>query len=272
MTYNILNPLAKLIGGKHPLEQAARLLETYSSLEKLASASLPELRRSGLSRGAAARIEAALELHRSLLEVGRAVERPRIRGAEDAAALLRPKMERLEQEHFYILCLDRRNTLLGEELLYKGSIDRFPVRAAEVFYQAVRHNSAAIVVAHNHPGDHLVPSLNDVMVTRGLIAAGRILGIPVLDHLIFGPEGRWVSLRTLTLATIGPDDRLWGRQDLTPGWGDNPPDLEIKRPVRRSWYQRKSRRPINLKRRGRRSSRTSKLPSDRDRGTEHSRP
>jgi DNA repair protein RadC len=68
------------------------------------------------------------------------------------------------------------------------------VRAAEVFRPAVRQNAPAIILVHNHPSGDLTPSEPDAAVTRDLVAAGRLLGIDLLDHLGIGDGGRWVSL------------------------------------------------------------------------------
>jgi DNA repair protein RadC len=79
-------------------------------------------------------------------------------------------------------------------LIYKGSLNQSQVRVGEVYREAVRRNCAAIIVAHNHPSGDPSPSPEDVSVTRDLVAAGKLLGIELLDHLVIGHQ-RWVSLR-----------------------------------------------------------------------------
>ena len=67
-----------------------------------------------------------------------------------------------------------------------------------MFKEALKRNSAALVVVHNHPSGDPTPSPEDVLVTRELVAAGVLLDVPVLDHLVIG-QGRWVSLRQMGL-------------------------------------------------------------------------
>jgi DNA repair protein RadC len=93
-----------------------------------------------------------------------------------------------------VLYLDTRNRLLGSETVYVGSLNASHIRVAEVFRDAIKRSCAAIIVAHNHPSGDPSPSPEDVEVTRQLIAAGNLLNIELLDHLIIGQQ-RFVSLR-----------------------------------------------------------------------------
>ncbi len=83
-------------------------------------------------------------------------------------------------------------------MVYQGSVNAASVRAAEVFRNAVRHNSVGIVLVHNHPSGDSTPSSADVNVTLELVKADDLLDIKVLDHLIIG-QGRHVSLKRLGL-------------------------------------------------------------------------
>jgi DNA repair protein RadC len=100
----------------------------------------------------------------------------------------------LEQEHFRVLYLDTRNRLLGSETVYVGSLNASHIRVGEIFRDAVKRNCAAIIVVHNHPSGDPSPSPEDVAVTRQIVAAGRLLDIEALDHLVIGQQ-RFVSLR-----------------------------------------------------------------------------
>ena len=182
------------VGGENALAVANRLLARYDGLGGLARASLSELlAERGVGLAKAAQLQAALELGRRLMMTV-PEERPQIHTPADAAAMLLAEMAHLEQEHFWVLFLDTRNRVLGGEPVYKGSLNQSQVRIGEVFREAVRRNCAAVIVAHNHPSGDPSPSPEDVAVTRDLVAAGRLLGIEVLDHLVIG-QGRWVSLR-----------------------------------------------------------------------------
>src|SRR6185503_526396 len=103
-------------------------------------------------------------------------------------------MELLPQEELRLLVLDTKHQLLASVMLYRGSLNSAPARIAEVFREAVRQNAAAIAVAHNHPSGDPTPSRDDIAFTESLVAAGELMSIEVLDHLVFG-HARYVSLR-----------------------------------------------------------------------------
>ena len=90
--------------------------------------------------------------------------------------------------------LDTKNRIQAICTVYIGSLNASLVRVGEVFKEAVRRNSAALIVAHNHPSGAPEPSPEDVLVTREIVQAGKLLDVDVLDHLIIG-HGTWVSLR-----------------------------------------------------------------------------
>jgi len=182
------------VGGESVLNMATRLISRYGGLPGLARASLAELQsEKGLGPAKTAQLKAALELGRRML-LAAPDERFVVRSPSDVAQLLMAEMAHLEQEHFRVLYLDTRNRLLGIETVYVGSLNASHIRVSEVFREAVKRNCAAIIVAHNHPSGDPTPSSEDVEVTRRLAAAGSLLDIEVLDHLIIGQQ-RFVSLR-----------------------------------------------------------------------------
>ncbi len=187
--------LAVLIGGRRQMETSVKLLETFGSLPALARASFHELQEAGLGKVAVARLKAGLELGRRLSQYQKD-DKPQITTPADVWDLLWAEMGMTlpEQEQLWIILLNTRNRVIGLQMLYQGSLNQSQVRVGEVFREAVRRNCAAIVVAHTHPSGDPSPSPEDVAVTRDLVAAGKLLGIEVLDHLIIG-QGRWVSLR-----------------------------------------------------------------------------
>jgi DNA repair protein RadC len=182
------------VGGESVLDMAQRLLSRYGGLPGLARASFAELKaEKGLGEAKTAQLKAALELGRRML-LASPEERFVVRSPADVAQLLMAEMSHLEQEHFRVLYLNTRNRLLGVETIYVGSLNTSHIRVGEVFRSAVKRNCAAIIVAHNHPSGDPTPSPEDVEVTRQLVAAGRLLDIEVLDHLVVGQQ-RFVSLR-----------------------------------------------------------------------------
>ncbi len=165
-----------------------------ADLLELARASPAELReRQGWTRASARRIAAAFELGRRLAHA-RQRPRPVIRTAAEVFALCSGEMQGLEREVFHVLLLDGKHRLKAREIVSIGSLTSSIVHPREVFRSAVRHAAAAVICAHNHPSGDPEPSAEDLEVTRRLHQAGRLLGVPLLDHVVLG-DGGWVSLR-----------------------------------------------------------------------------
>jgi len=117
-----------------------------------------------------------------------------IKSPTDAANLLMLEMSHLDQEHLRTVLLDTKNRVQAITTVYIGSVNTSLVRVGELFKDAVRRNSAAVIVVHNHPSGDPTPSPEDVLVTRQIVSAGKLLDIDVLDHLVIG-DGRYVSMR-----------------------------------------------------------------------------
>lgn len=182
------------VGGQNVLELANSLLAQYGGLVGLARAGFAELCETrGIGPTKVTQLKAALELGRRLL-IATPEARPQVRSPADAANLLMAEMSLLEQEHLRTLLLDTKNYVLGSPTIYVGSINTSLIRVAEIFREAIKANCAGIIVAHNHPSGDPTPSLEDVAVTEQLVAAGKLLDIEVLDHLIIGHQ-RYVSLK-----------------------------------------------------------------------------
>lgn len=182
------------VGGENVLAMATRLLAKLGNLPGLARASFAEVEaEKGMGPAKTAQLKAALELGRRML-LAAPEDRPVVRSPTDVAQLLMAQMGHLNQEHFRVVFLDTRNRVLDSETVYVGSLNASYIRVAEVFRGAVTRNCAAVIVAHNHPSGDPTPSPEDVAVTRQLVAAGKLLDIEVLDHLVVGMQ-RFVSLR-----------------------------------------------------------------------------
>lgn len=111
-----------------------------------------------------------------------------IHGPRDAARAC-ADLRGFDREHFVVLHLDAQNRLLARETVAVGSLTKTWLTAREVFKGAVVNNSAAVVLVHNHPSGDATPSDEDRAVTARLEEAGRILGIPVLDHVVVAAGG-----------------------------------------------------------------------------------
>jgi DNA repair protein RadC len=95
-------------------------------------------------------------------------------------------MAGLAQESFQVLTLDIRSQLINRHLVSLGTVESTIVRARETFRPAITDGASAVVIVHNHPSGDVTPSREDIEATRSLIEAGRIVGIPVFDHVIIG--------------------------------------------------------------------------------------
>lgn len=171
-----------------------RLLTSYGGLAGLAHAPFSELTEfKGLGPAKATQLKAAFELGRRLL-VAAPSERPTVKSPADAANLVLLEMAGLEQEHLRTIILDTKNHVLKIHTVYIGSLNTAVMRVGELFREAIRLNSAALIIVHNHPSGDPTPSAEDVQVTRQVVEAGKLLSIDVLDHLVIG-QARWVSLK-----------------------------------------------------------------------------
>ena len=182
------------IPGENAVQVGQRLLQTFEGISGLHAASFEEVcAQHGIGEAKACQIKAAIELG-NRLRLEKPQERPAINSPADAAALVQYEMSGLEQEELRVIQLNTRNHVLAISKVYQGSLNSSQVRVGELFKEAVRRNSAAIIVVHNHPSGDPTPSPDDIALTRAVVEAGRLLDIEVLDHLIIG-LGRWISLK-----------------------------------------------------------------------------
>ena len=183
------------IKGESALDIAARLLadQGLDGLQRLDADLLARER--GLGPAKAAQIKAALELGVRLGAL-QPDQRPRINGPEVVAALLATEMAALEVEELRILVLNAKNEVLATHNAYTGSVNRTQVRIGEMLRPAVARNAFGIIAVHNHPSGDPAPSPDDLVMTKQLVEAGKLLDVRVLDHVIIGEHGRWVSMVT----------------------------------------------------------------------------
>jgi DNA repair protein RadC len=175
-------------------ELCARGLRTVAHLRPEEMAAV-----SGVGPARALRLTAAFQLgHRAVLAKRQAV--PIIAGPEDVHRRLQPLAVGLPQEVFWVLGLDARNQLVTQNEVARGTLTGVEVHPRDVFRPLLRSSSAAAVVAHNHPSGDPTPSPEDRALTARLRAAGEIVGIPVVDHIIIG-NGRYTSLAEEELPT-----------------------------------------------------------------------
>ena len=182
------------IQGENVLAMSNRLLTHFKGLDGLGRSTFAELcAERGLSEAKTCQLMAALELGRRFISLA-PQDRAVINSPQDVANLLQAEMSALEQEHLRVLLLNTKNQVLNTVEVYVGNVNSSIVRPSEVFRPAVRDNAPSIIIVHNHPSGDPTPSPEDAAITRELVAAGKLLGIELLDHLVIGSGGRYVSL------------------------------------------------------------------------------
>ncbi len=176
-------------GGKSALDLARVLLSGEKTLRSIGSRTPPELMRlKGIGLAKAVELSAVFEIGRRVQgcrEEGKVI----IHTPDDVARLMLPKLRDRNQEEFHVLVLDSQNGLKIEAELSRGILNASLVHPREVFKVAIDNMGASIVVVHNHPSGNPEPSSEDVDITRQLAEAGKILGIPLHDHIIVAGDG-----------------------------------------------------------------------------------
>lgn len=106
--------------------------------------------------------------------------------APEAAACELRDIAQAGQEMFVILTLNVKNKLIGKHIITVGLLDTCPAHPREIFRRAILDNAANIILAHNHPSGDPAPSAEDIKLTKQLLEAGKVVGVPVIDHVIVG--------------------------------------------------------------------------------------
>jgi DNA repair protein RadC len=195
--------------GRSAIDLAEDVLARHDGLTGLARATDLELEAvPGIGTAKAAQLAAAFELGRRLL-ADWPVGRWSIRSARDVADRLVLQMGRLEREELRVVLLNTKNIVLRVETVYQGNVSSSLVRVGELFRDAVRLNASGLILVHNHPSGDPTPSPDDLHLTAEALAAGRLLDIAVLDHVVVGHDA-WISLRDRGVAFDRPERRAVG--------------------------------------------------------------
>jgi len=176
-------------GRRSALEVARDVLNTGKTLRGISGKSPSELMRlQGIGEVKAVELSAAFELGRRV-QGSTEEERVVVKSPQDVVRLMLPRMRDLSQEVFCVVVLDAKNGVRDVLELSRGTLNASLVHPREVFKAAIDHRAASIVVVHNHPSGNAEPSQEDADITAQLADAGKILGIPLHDHLILAGDG-----------------------------------------------------------------------------------
>ncbi len=189
--------LAIVLGSGGAGRSALRLGEDVlaaagGSLRRIAMQPVAALRVvDGVGVARAVMIHASLELGRRMAAEAREDGAP-VRSPRDVVAVFAPRLEDLPVEEFHVAVLDAQHRLERDVTVTRGILNSSLVHPREVFREAIAERAASVILVHNHPSGDPMPSQDDRAVTEQLVAAGRLLDIPVHDHVIIG-RGRYTS-------------------------------------------------------------------------------
>lgn len=176
------------------LKLAQLMLAKFGNLQQLADATIQELRQiKGIGLAKAIQLRAVfslgLRLSKQSISAKYKIDHP-----SHAYNLVKDELLSEKRELFVVILQDVKGCSLGYHVVSIGTLTETPVHPREVFYPAIRNKAVSIILVHNHPSGDLTPSKQDCDLTRKLIAAGELVGIPVNDHIIISEQG-YLSLR-----------------------------------------------------------------------------
>ncbi|WP_158782287.1 DNA repair protein RadC [Pantoea sp. BAV 3049] len=179
--------------GVHVMTLAAQLIEQFGSLYQLMTAGETAFKPiKGMGVAKYAQLNAIAELGRRFFTCNEVLEHQCVESVADMLSFLRSTLAHREREIFMVVFLDNQHQMLHHCEMFAGTINSVEVHPREIVREALKHNAAALILAHNHPSGLSRPSKADKEITRQIIAACQLMKIRVLDHLVIG-HGEYVS-------------------------------------------------------------------------------
>jgi DNA repair protein RadC len=165
------------------------MLKRYGSLRHLASLDADELSAvTGVGPARSTRLAATFEIGRRI-ESSSCARRPRLRSPSEVAAHFAPAMRDLQREIFRVVLLNSASRIIRDFTASEGGLAASIVEPRIVFRRAILSHAASIICLHNHPSGNLEPSPEDLRITRQLVSAGSVVGVPLRDHVIIAGDG-----------------------------------------------------------------------------------
>ncbi len=175
--------------GKSVISIAQDLISKHTNLAVLASKSLSSLTENpGIGKDKAATLLAAFELSRRILFQSKWFSDKKITSPGEIGEIFIPLLRDEMKEKFLIICLNSANKIIKYEVISVGNLNSSVIHPREIFKVAIENNSASVILVHNHPSGNPEPSNEDIAITRKLVDAGKIIDIPVYDHIITAGE------------------------------------------------------------------------------------
>jgi DNA repair protein RadC len=171
--------------GVSVIELAQSIIQKYDKLSAVAMLSVESFKKNnGIGNDKAATLAAAFEISRRVESQSKWFSNKKITSPSDIAEIFMPLFRDEVKEKFIVVCLNSANKIIRYEIISVGSLNSSIVHAREVFKVAIENNSANIILLHNHPSGNEDPSKEDIIVTKRLVDAGKVLEINVFDHII----------------------------------------------------------------------------------------
>jgi DNA repair protein RadC len=175
--------------GKSVIEIARELISNEGNLSMIASKTVDSLQRvSGIGKDKAATLAAAFELSRRILSQSKWLSNKKVTSPQEIADIFIPILRDENKEKFIVVCLNSANKIIKYETISIGNLNSSIVHPREIFKVAIDCSSASIILIHNHPSGNPEPSNEDVSITKKIVESGKIMDIPVFDHLIIAGE------------------------------------------------------------------------------------
>ena len=177
------------------IDIAYNLITSCGDIAALNDLGVEELKQiNGIGNSSAVEILAAIELGKRISRYKSMKKIKTITCPEDVYDYTFPIIGGKDKEHFAVILMNMKNHILSMPLISIGGLAASVVDAREVFKEAIKNSAASVIMVHNHPSGDPEPSKEDIFITRRLVEAGKIMDIPVLDHVIIG-NNRYVSLK-----------------------------------------------------------------------------
>lgn len=177
------------------LELSQKILSEFGSLKRLSEVGIGELiKYPGIGITKAIQIKASIELGKRIFLDKREFFQESIQNPESAFLLFQEDLLNLSEEHLFCAYLNIKNRCLSKRLIAKGNLNVVYAQPREILRYALQENAVKLILAHNHPSGDLNPSEEDIIFTKRIIEAGKIIGLEILDHLIIG-NGGYISLK-----------------------------------------------------------------------------
>jgi DNA repair protein RadC len=171
--------------GKSVISMAQEIINRETNLAQLAVKSSSDLiKTSGIGKDKAAALIAAFEISRRILSQTKWYSSQKITSPSDVAEIFIPLLRDEVKEHFIVVCLSSANKIIRYEKISTGNLNSSVVHPREIFKVAIENNSASIILIHNHPSENPEPSNEDIAITKKLLESGKIMDIPIFDHII----------------------------------------------------------------------------------------